>query len=201
MRLEEAKMSTALKPIDLGSISSVLKHLPAVLDSFQNDGFWAWNSALQKCVGLAEDELARTPLSSLLTLAGKEGDPIAQGHSSEGNNQLVPCVLKNSLSNVHGQAFRCEDGTLLAMLNVTLGELVLKGFNEGRRMGCEEERNRTRHFFHDVLSSRILVASFLAHEIYQQLAGSGAEQTEDMARLTKLLQEAIDAIVQGAEDS
>ena len=85
------------------------------------------------------------------------------------------------------------------MLDVTLGELVLKGFNEGHRTGCEEERNRNRYFFHDVLSSKILVASFLAHEIYQQLAASGAEQTEDVAKLTKLLQEAIDAIVQGAE--
>jgi hypothetical protein len=199
MRLKEAKMSTALKPTYLGSISSVLKHLPAVLGSFQNDNFLAGNSAFQKCVGLSEDELAPTPLPSLLILAGKEKDPLARGHSSGRDNQMVPCVLENSLTNVHGQTFRCDDGTLLAMLDVTLGELVLKGFNEGRRMGCEEERKRNRHFFHDVLSSKILVASFLAHEIYQQLAGSGAEQTEDVARLTKLLQEAIDAIVQGAE--
>jgi hypothetical protein len=194
MRLK-AKMSTALKPTDPGSICSVLKLLPAALGSFQNDHFWAWNSAFQKSVGLSDDELARTPLLFLLILAGKEEGPIAKGHSSECDNQLVPCVLKNSLGNV------CDDGTLLAMLDVTLGELVLKGFNEGHRTGCEEERNRNRHFFHDVLSSKILVASFLAHEIYQQLAGSGAEQTEDMARLTKLLQEAIDAIVQGAEDN
>jgi hypothetical protein len=195
MRLKEAKMIIALKPTDPGSKSSVLKLLPAVLGSFQSDNFLAWNSAFQKYVGLSEDELARIPLSSLLVLAGKGEDPVAQGHSSECDNRLVPCVLKNSLGDV------CDDGTLLAMLDVTLGELVLKGFNEGRRMGCEEERNRNRHFFHDVLSSKILVASFLAHEIYQQLAGSGAEQTEDMARLTKLLQEAIDAIVQGAENN
>ena len=70
----------------------------------------------------------------------------------------------------------------------------------GRRIGCDEERNRTRHFFHEVLSSKILVASFLAHEIYQKLATSGSEESEEMARLTKLLQEAIDAIVQGAEE-
>jgi hypothetical protein len=188
-------MSTALKPTDPGSISSVLKLWPALLGSLHNDNFLAWNSAFQKCVGLSEYELASTSLSSLLILAGKNEDPIADGHSAECDNQLVPCVLKSSLGNV------CDDGTLLAMLDVTLGDLVLKGFKEGRRMGCEEERNRNRHFFHDVLSSKILVASFLAHEIYQQLAGNGAEQTEDMARLTKLLQEAIETIVQGAEDN
>src|ERR1700719_2225927 len=124
MRLKEVKMSTALKPADLGSISSVLKHLPAVLSSFQNDDFLAGNSAFQKCVGLSEDELACTSLPSLLILARKEEDPVAQGHSSGRNNQKVPGVLKNSLSNVHGQAFRSDDATLLATLNVTLRELV-----------------------------------------------------------------------------
>jgi hypothetical protein len=102
---------------------------------------------------------------------------------------------------VHGQALRCDDGMLLVMLDVTLWDLVSAGFNQGRRMGCEEERNRTRHFFHDVLSSKILVASFLAHEIYQKFAISGAEEAGNMARLTKLLQQAIDAIVEGADDS
>ena len=63
-------------------------------------------------------------------------------------------------------------------------------------VGSDEERNRTRHLFRDVLSSNILVSSFLAHEIYQKLAARGAEETEDMARLTQLLQEAINAIVQ-----
>jgi hypothetical protein len=185
-------------PSKLECDSKRRKDLPAVLGSFQNDDLLAGNSVFQKCVGLSEDELA-APLPSLLILAGKEEDPGAQGYCSGRDNQMVPCGLKNFVTNVHGQTFRCDDGTLLAMLDVTLGELVLKGFNEGRRMGCEEERSRNRHFFHDVLSCKILVASFLAHEIYQQLAASGAEQTEDVAKLTKLLQEAIDAIVQGAE--
>jgi hypothetical protein len=89
---------------------------------------------------------------------------------------------------------------LLAMSDVNLGDLVSDGFDQGRRMGSAEERKRTRHFFHDVLSSKILVASFLAHEIYQKLTATGSEVTEEMARLTKLLQEAIDAIVQGADE-
>jgi hypothetical protein len=135
-------------------------------------------------------ELTRTPLTSLLIVEENEEDPIMQSHDAERDN-------KNT--NVHGEALRCDDEMLLAMLDVTLGDLVSDGFDQGRRMGCNEERNRTRHFFHEVLSSKILVASFLAHEIYQKLSASGAEETEDMARLTKLLQQAIDAIVHGAE--
>ena len=59
-----------LKSRDLESISSVLKHvyLPAVLGSLQNDTLLLWNSAFQKKVGLSQDELARTRLTSLLVL-------------------------------------------------------------------------------------------------------------------------------------
>ena len=188
-------MSMELKSTDLRSKNSVLKHvyLRAVLGNHEEDAPLVSNSAFQKKVGLSWDELARTPLTSLLIVEEYEEDPIMQSHDAERDN-------KNHLTNVHGQALRCEDEMLLAMLDVTLGDLVSDGFDQGRRIGCDEERKRTRHFFHDVLSSKILVASFLAHEIYQRLTASGSEEAEEMARLTKLLQEAIDAIVQGAEE-
>jgi hypothetical protein len=186
-----------LKPTELRSISSVLEHvyLPIVLGNIEDDALLVWNSAFQKRVGLSENELACTSFASLLILEENARNPITQG-----DNALLPCVLRTPLTNVYGQALRCDDGMLLAMLDVTLWDLASKGFDQGLRIGCEEERNRTRHFFHDVLSSKILVASFLAHEIHQKLAASGAEEAEDMARLTKLLQEAIEAIVRGAEE-
>jgi hypothetical protein len=188
-------MSMELKSTDLGSRSSVLKrvYLRAILGSLQNDALLVWNSAFQKMVGLSWDELARTPLTSLLIVEENEENPTMQRHDAERGNE-------NHLANVHGQAPRCDDEMLLAMLDVNLGDLVSDGFDQGRRMGCDEERKRTRHFFHDVLSSKILVASFLAHEIHQKLTASRSEETEEMARLAKLLQEAIDTIVQGAED-
>jgi hypothetical protein len=195
-------MSMELKSTDLGSISSLLEHvyLPVVLGNLQNDALLVWNSAFQKRAGLAEDELACTSFASLLTLEESARSPIRQGDDAEHLDILLPCVLTTPLTNVYGQALKCHDGLLLAILDVTLWDLALKGFNQGRRTGSDEERNRTRHFFHDVLSTKLLVASFLAHEIHQKLAASGAEEAEDMARLTKLLQEAIEAIVRGAEE-
>jgi hypothetical protein len=194
-------MSMELKPTDLGSISSTLEHvyLPVVLGNIQNDALLGWNSAFQKRAGLSEKELACTSFASLLIFEGSARNPVTLGDGAERHDILLPCVLKTPVSNAYGQALRC-DGMLLAILDVTLWDLALKGFDQGRRMGCEEERTRTRHFFHDVLSSKILVASFLAHEIHQRLAASGAEEAEDMARLAKLLREAIEAIVRGAEE-
>jgi len=55
-------------------------------------------------------------------------------------------------------------------------------------------------FFHDILSSKILVASFIAHELYQRLAANGAEEAKELGRVTKLLQETIDDISYGFEE-
>ena len=135
---QNAKMSTELKSTGLGGTSPALKHVfpPAVLGSLQNDVLLVWNSAFQKTVGLSQDELARTPLTSVLILEENQRNPILRDHDAERDNQLLPCALRNSLTNVRGQALRCDDGMLLAMLDVTLGDLVSVGFNQGRRMGC-----------------------------------------------------------------
>ena len=86
------------------------------------------------------------------------------------------------------------------MLDLPTGDAAFEGFIHGRFVGREEERNRTRQFFHDILSSKILVASFIAHEIYQRLAANGAEEAEELGRVTKLLQETIDDISYGFEE-
>jgi len=202
MGQKKAKTSMELKPTDLGSISSVLEHvyLPVVLGNTETDALLVWNSAFQTRVGLSENELACTSFASLLILEESARNPVTQGGHAEHDDILLPCVLKTPLTNVYGQALRCDDGMLLAMLDVTIWDLASRGFDQGRSIGCEEERNRTRHLFHDVLSSKILVASFIAHKIHQKLAASGAKEAEDLARLTKPLQEAIETIVRGAKE-
>ena len=86
---------------------------------------------------------------------------------------------------------------LVAMLNLPVGDVAFEGFIHGHLIGREEERKRTREFFHDILSSKILVASFIAHEIYQTLAETGAEEVKELARVTKLLQEVTEDISHG----
>jgi hypothetical protein len=129
-----------LKSTDLGSISSLLEHvcLPVVLGNIQNDALLVWNSAFQKRAGLSEDELACTSFASLLILEKSARNPIRQDDDTEDLDILLPCVLKTPLANVYGQALRCDDGMLLAILDVTLWDLALKGFNQGRRRGARK---------------------------------------------------------------
>ena len=86
------------------------------------------------------------------------------------------------------------------MLDLPVGDVAFEGFIHGHLIGREEERDRTRQFFHDILSSKLLVASFVAHEIYQSLAAKGAQEAEEQARVTKLLWELIDDISRGFEE-
>jgi hypothetical protein len=48
--------------------------------------------------------------------------------------------------------------------------------------------------------SKLIVASFATHEVYQKLAGTGAEGSAELAIVTKLLGEVIDAITDGFDE-
>jgi hypothetical protein len=192
------------EPTDLRTICSALEHffLPAALCSIQDDALVIWNRAFQKRVGVSEEDLAQTRLTSLILLDESYGGSVLQDQDLDHVVRFVPCVLKKPLTNelVHGCALRRNDGCLLAMLDLPMGDVAFEGFIQGRFVGREEERNRTRQFFHDILSSKILVASFIAHEIYQRLAANGAEEAEELGRVTKLLRQTIHDISHGFEE-
>jgi len=191
-------------PTDLRAICSALEHfyLPAVLGDLKDDVLVFWNQAFQKRTGFSEIELAQARLNSLILLDESYSGIFLQAHDPEHVVRFVPCVLKKSLTNewVPGRALRRKDGILLAMLDLPVGDVAFEGFIHGHLIGREEERDRTRQFFHDILSSKLLVASFVAHEIYQSLAAKGAQEAEEQARVTKLLWELIDDISRGFEE-
>jgi hypothetical protein len=183
---------------DLRTICSGLEHfsLPTVLGNLKDDSLVFWNQAFQKRAGVSEIELAKAQLTSLIALDESYSGLALQRHDSEQLIRFVPCVLKKTLANewVPGRALRRKDGTVLAMLDLPVGDVAFEGFIHGRLIGREEERQRTRQFFHDILSSKLLVAAFAAHEVYQSLVEKGAQEAQEQARVTKLLSELIDEI-------
>jgi len=193
------------EPTDWGTICSALEHfsLPAALGSIEEDKLVVWNQLFQKETGLSEGELAQARLSSLILLDETYSGLILENNHSEHVVRFVPCVLKNPLLNewVPGRALRRSDGMLLALLRLPVGDVAFEGFIHGKLIGREEERDRTRKLFHDVLSSKILVASFIAYEVYQNLSATGSEETKELAKVTKLLQEVIDDIVHGFDSA
>jgi len=189
------------EPTDLRTICSALEHfsLPTALCSIDDNKLVVWNQLFQKATGLSEDELAQASLSSLILLDKSYSGLVLENNHTEHVVRFVPCVLKNPLLKewVGGRALRRSDGMLLAMLGLPVGDVAFEGFIHGHLIGREEERDRMRKLLHDVLSSKIIVASFIAHEIYQSLSATGLEETKEIAKVTKLLQEVIDDIVSG----
>jgi hypothetical protein len=185
-------------PTDLRTLCSALEHFhfPAALGSVSENRLLIWNEPFRQMAELSESELAEVNLGSLIALdESYDGLPMQDG-DSERNVKFVPCVLKKfgRTQPVPGSAVRRDDGLLLVILNHPGGELASQDSVRGRLLGREEEKNRTRHFLHEIFSSKLLVASFAAHEVYQKLAASGAEGREELAMVTKLLGEMIDAI-------
>ena len=183
---------------DLRSICSALEHfsLPAALGNLKDDSLVFWNQAFQQRAGISDVELTQARLASLILLDEGYSGLALEDNDPERVVRFVPCVLKRSLTNewVTGRALRRKDGILLAMLDLPVGDVAFEGFIHGHLIGREEERQRTRQFFHDILSSKLLIASFAAHEIYQSLIAKGAPEAEEQARITKLLGELIDDI-------
>src|SRR5258708_5308023 len=188
------------EPTDLRAICLALEHfsLPAALCSIEDNKLVVWNQLFQKGTGLSEDELTQASVSSLILLDQTYGGSILENGPSPHFVRFVPCVLKNSLLNewVPGRALKRSDGMLLALLlGLPVGDVAFEGFVHGHLIGREQERDRTRQLLHDVLSSKILIASFIAHEIYQSLSAAGSEEAKELAKVTKLLQEVIDGVV------
>jgi hypothetical protein len=147
--------------------------------------------------------LAQARLSSLILLDETYSGLILENNHSEHVVRFVPCVLKNPLLNEwvpgrpSGEATECCWPCCVC----PLATWHFEGFIHGQLIGREEERDRTRKLFHDVLSSKILVASFIAYEVYQNLSATGSEETKELAKVTKLLQEVIDDIVHGFDSA
>jgi hypothetical protein len=191
-------------PTDLRLMCSALEqfHLPAALGSLGDNRLTIWNESFRKMAELSEEELAEVNLTSLIAMDESYRGSLVQGGDSEKDVRFVPCVLKKfgSTPPLPGSALRRDDGLLLVILNFPVGDLVFQDLIRGRLIGREEEKNHTRQFLHDILSSRLLVASFAAHEVYQKLVASGTEGREELRMVTKLLGEVINAITDGFEE-
>jgi hypothetical protein len=161
-----------------------------------------WNRPFLEMAELSERELAEVNLGSLIALDENYEGSLLRNGDSQTTVRFVPCVLRNfgGKKPIPGSAIRRDDGLLLVILNLPAGDSAFQDLIRGRLLGREEERNRTREFLHEIFSSKLLVASFATHEVYQKLAVRGAEEREELAMVTKLLGEVIDAIADGFEE-
>jgi hypothetical protein len=189
---------------DLRTLCSGLEHfnLPCALGQITEDVLTLWNVSFREIIGLTEEQLARTRLSSLLHLDESYAGFALENNDAQHIVRIVPCAVKDPITDevMPGKALRRQDGTVLFFLELPAGDVVFQEFIRGRLVGRTEEKLRTRKFFHDLLSSRLLVASFAAHAASEKLAESGSEESTEVARVAAILNEVIDAIAHGFDE-
>ena len=200
-----AKRNGPIIIADLGNLCSDLERfkLPAAVGDLTADTFAFWNPSFCERMALIPDELAQVKLSALIRFDEKFTD-LTQGKAqADFHLGSLPCAIKRSANDeiVPACAFKNEKGLLLLLVDSPTQDPKFEGYIQGRIVGREDEANRMRKFFHDLLSSKILVASFLAHSVHDKLARRQAPEIDDLQKVTTLLDQVIDAIVHGFERS
>lgn len=110
--------------------------------------------------------------------------------------EFLPCTL-NSLTGdeiIPGRALTRPDGIILLLL--ASERRCVSDFTHGRTVGRAEEGNRTSKFFYDLLSSKMMMASYFARAADEKFSAA-ADGRIELGKVMSVLDEAIDAIVQG----
>jgi hypothetical protein len=156
------------------------------------------NGPFRNRLGLIDEDLSGVRLSHLLRLDESYSGILMAGDDAQHLVGFVPCALKSLAGDgvMPGVALRLSDGMILLILRPNADDALFQQFIHGPLIGRSEERNRTRKFFHDLLSSKILPASFLAHAAHDKLS-SGGDGSGELAKVTALLNETIEAIADG----
>jgi hypothetical protein len=190
---------------DLGNLCSDLEHfkLPAAVGDLTTDAFAFCNASFCERMALNPDELAQAKLSTLLRFDEEYTDLTRGRAQADSQVGSLPCAIKRSASDeiIPAYAIKNENGLLLLLVDSPAHDPKFEGYIQGRIVGRAEEVNRMRKFFHDLLSSKILVASFLAHSVHDKLSQRQAPGIDDLHKVTMLLDQVIDAIVHGFERS
>ena len=190
---------------DLANLSSDLERfkLPSAVGDLATDAFAFWNPSFCERMGLTPEELAQVKLSALIRFHEKGTDLSPAQAQCDNRFGSLPCAIKRSANDdmLTACAIKRENSLLLLVMDSPGHDPKFEGYIQGRIVGREEEANRMRKFFHDLLSSKILVASFLAHSVHDKLSQRQAPEIDDQQKVTALLDEVIDAIVHGFERS
>ena len=190
---------------DLGNLCSDLERfkLPSAVGDLTTDAFTFWNPSFCESMGLVPEELGQVRLSALIRFDEKNAD--LSPAKTQGDNRFgsLPCAIKRSANDetLPACGIKHGNGLLLLLVDSPAYDPKFEGYIQGRIVGREEEKQRMRKFFHDLLSSKILVASFMAHSVHDRLSRRQSPESDDLNKVTTLLDEVIDAIVHGFERS
>jgi hypothetical protein len=187
-------------PEDLQTLCSGLEHfkLGAALGHFGEDTLIISNALFRERLGLTDDFSTTVRLRDLLYFDRGYSGIAVENNDAQRFTGFSPCALKSFAGNeiIPGRALSRADGMILLLLVPLPGDAMFEGFIHERSVGRSEERSRTSKFFHDLLSSKMMVASHFARAADEKFSAA-ADGRIELGKVMSVLDEAIDAIVQG----
>ncbi|MBV8483537.1 MAG: hypothetical protein JO077_11810 [Verrucomicrobia bacterium] len=172
--------------------------LPRAVVNFESRSFVAWNPKFLEYTGRSDDELRTSNLEEVLTL-GEAWSLVSEGERSEGT-EYVACVTRRPFGENGSRGFVVRNlGRLGYVMLDDFGPA--SGFEQGKTVGREEERNRIAKAFHDEVSSSMLAALFLVESAKIELEEAGLPQAEVVAKASDILAETTEKIVSVVTDT
>jgi signal transduction histidine kinase len=187
------------------AISPGLRQLCFELDKFQiataighisKDVFVTWNRAFEARLGLDEAEMKEVELRNIVISDAPLVDASIESESLPGSEPFSDCVVRvPGGRQILGRSVRREDGFILVLLDNLSGNRGPEGYARGYLIGLEEEKQRARQVVHDSVSGNLLAASFAAENAKQKLEDHDRPEAEDLKRVTRLIDQAINDLV------
>jgi len=159
--------------------------LPRAIVHVENLSFVAWNRAFLRLTGFSDDQLWSLNAKDCITL----GNPVAEAPG------LVSCVMRTADSErlLTGHASLGDDGSVYVMPDLEDG--TSDAFEQGRIIGGQEERAKSKGIFHSAVSLELSVALRSLAEAEKQLKAKQAPEADELAKVTRLIGKVIEKIV------
>ena len=187
-------------------ISSGLVQLCFELDRFQiataightsNDTFVHWNRSFASRLGLDEEEMKTVELRNIIVTDAPVVEASDRPMGALPVGLFSDCVIRVPADGrqILGQSVQREDGFILVILDHVSGNRDIEEYARGYLVGLEQEKQRAQQVVQEAVGGNLLAASFAAENAKKKLEDEERPETEDLKRVTYLIDQAISDLV------
>jgi hypothetical protein len=165
--------------------------LPRTIVDFERHSFVAWNPRFLEHTGFSEDEMKSSKPEELLTF-GASWFPLSdeKGQTVE----YIACAARRPLGADPAPGFAVRSHGKIGYVMLDVFDTSSAQFEQGRKVGQEEERNRVMKTFHEEVSSSMIAALLLIETVKSELEEAGLPQAEAVAKVSDILAETTEKI-------
>ena len=187
-------MAIDLSTQNLQELCAVLNEfaLPRAIVDFEHDSFVAWNPRFLEHTGFSENEVKTCKADELLTF-GESWFPLSDEKERQ-TVEYIACAARRALGADPTPGFAVRSHGKIGYVMLDVFDTSSGQFEQGRKVGREEERNRVMKTFHEEVSSSMIAALLLIETVKSELEEAGLPQAEAVSKASDILAETTEKI-------